>query len=66
MVITTVPDLAREWHKSTDTLYALAAREDDPLPVRYLEGDRYGGVLVNEFESWLKRNTKLFNERSGR
>lgn len=64
--ITTVPDLAREWHKSTDTLYRLAAREEDPLPVRYLEGDRYGGVLVSEFESWLKRNTNLFNEKDSK
>ena len=63
MVMTTIPDLARQWHKSTDTLYALAAREDDPLPVRYLPGDRYGGVLVSEFESWLRRNTRLFKER---
>ena len=61
--MTTVPDLAREWHKSTDSLYALAARENDPLPVRYMDGDRYGGVLVGEFEAWLKRNTRLFNER---
>ena len=63
MVMTTVPDLAREWHKSTDTIYALAARENDPLPVRYMDGDRYGGVLVSEFEAWLRRNTRLFRER---
>ena len=63
MVMTTIPDLARQWHKSADTLYALAAREDDPLPVRYLPGDRYGGVLVSEFETWLRRNTRLFRER---
>ena len=63
MVITTVPELAREWHKSPDRLYELASRQDDPLPVRYLEGDRYGGLLVSEFEEWLKRNTKLFDER---
>ena len=62
-VMTTIPDLAKEWHKGTDTLYALASRDHDPLPVRYLDGDRYGGVLVSEFESWLKRNSKLFSER---
>jgi len=65
-IITTVPDLAREWHKSADLIYKLAAKEDDPLPIRYLEGDRYGGVLVSEFEGWLKRNTKLYKERGSR
>ena len=63
-VITTVPDLAKQWHKRPKALYDLALREDDPLPVRYLPGDRYGGVLVSEFEEWLRRNSVLANERS--
>jgi len=62
-IITTIPDLAKQWHKKPQTLYALAKRESDPLPIRYLDGDRYGGVLVSEFEEWLRRNTKLLNER---
>lgn len=62
-VWTTVPDLAREGHKSADRLYELARREDDPLPLRYIDGDRYGVVLVDEFSAWVKRNGKLMNER---
>lgn len=63
LVMTNVPSLAREWHKSKDSLYELAKREEDPLPVRFLEGDRYGAILVSEFDEWFKRNGALMNER---
>lgn len=63
-VWTTVPDLARDGHKSADRLYELARRAHDPLPLRYLDGDRYGVVLVSELEEWVKRNGKFLNERN--
>ena len=64
MVWTTIPELARDGHIGKDRLYELAKREHDPLPLRYIDGDaRYGQVLVSEFESWLKRNSELANER---
>lgn len=62
-VVITVPDLAGQMHKSTDKLYAWAQREEDPLPLRYVDGERYGVILVSEFEWWLKRNGRLMNER---
>ena len=63
-ILTTVPELAKEGHKSADRLYELARREEDPLPVRYMDGDRYGVILVDEFAAWLKRNGRLYNERT--
>lgn len=47
-----------------DTLYALAAREDDPLPLRSIKGMRNGFLIVPEFDEWLKRNTELYKGRS--
>ena len=58
-----MPELAEQGHKSPDKLYEWAKREEDPLPVRYIEGERYGTVLVSEFEDWMKRNGRLFNEK---
>ena len=64
MVWTTIAELAREGHVSKDRLYELARREDDPLPLRYLDGGgRYGQVLVSEFDEWVRRNGALYNER---
>ena len=65
MFWTTVPDLARDGHMSPDRLYALAARDVDPLPLRYLEGARYGQILVSELEEWVKRNGELYSKRRG-
>jgi hypothetical protein len=62
-VWTTVPDLAREGHVSADRLYELARRDSDPLPLRFIGGARYGQVLVSEFDSWVRRNGALYNER---
>lgn len=63
MFWTTVPDLAREGHLSADTLYELAKREDDPFPLRYLPGCRYGQVSVSEAEEWFRRNGTLMRDR---
>ncbi len=62
-VVITVPELAKEMHKDAAKLYEWAARKVDPMPVRYVDGERYGSVLVSEFESWFKRNTALYSER---
>jgi len=64
MLCISVPALAKDWHKNPDRIYELASREKDPLPIRYLPGDRYGTILVSEFETWLMRNTVLFNEKA--
>ncbi|HAM14579.1 MAG TPA: hypothetical protein DCP91_01670 [Eggerthellaceae bacterium] len=63
-VMITVPALADQMHKSTEQLYGWAKRTHDPLPLRYVEGERYGSVMVAEFEEWFVRNGKLMNERS--
>lgn len=63
MFWTTVPDMAKEGHMSPDRLYELANRKDDPFPLRYLDGDRYGRVLVSEADEWFRRNGRLANER---
>lgn len=63
MVWTTIPALAREGHVGVDRLYELAAREVDPLPLRFVDGARYGQVLVSEFEAWVKRNSVTYAER---
>lgn len=64
MLCISVPALAKEWHKDPSRIYELAARDDDPLPVRYLPDDRYGTILVSEFEAWMMRNTVLLKERA--
>lgn len=63
MFWTTVPDLAKDGHISADKLYELAKREHDPFPVRYLDGARYGQVLISEADEWVRRNGTLMNER---
>ena len=55
-------DISQE-NKDAAKLYEWAAREVDPMPVRYVDGERYGSVLVSEFEAWFKRNTGLYSER---
>lgn len=62
-VMITVPELAKQMHKDTVRLYEWAKRSTDPLPVRYVDGERYGAVSVIEFDEWWRRNGLLFNER---
>ena len=64
MLWTTVPDLAKEGHISTEKLYELSRRKHDPFPVRYIDGSRYGQVLISEADEWVRRNGVLMNERS--
>lgn len=63
-IVTTVPELAAQMHKDASKLYEWAKRPKDPLPLRYVDGERYGAVLVTEFEQWFRRNGLLFNEKS--
>lgn len=62
-VAITPTKLAKQLGKSVDKVYAWAKRENDPLPIRYVDGERYGSILVSEFESWFKRSGKLKGER---
>lgn len=59
----TVPQLAEEGHISPDTIYQLARREEDPLPLRYINGARYGQVLVSELTEWVQRNGILMRDK---
>lgn len=63
-VAITVPELAEQMGKSEVQLYSWAKRENDPLPLRYVSCERYGSVLVSEFEEWFKRNGVLMRDRS--
>lgn len=58
-------EAASEMGKGRDALYRLAKRKDDPLPLRYFPGDRYGFLIVGEFNEWLKRNTVIGGNYGG-
>ena len=64
-VMTTVTELAAQMHKDPAQLYRWAKREVDPMPVRYVDGERYGCLIVSEFTEWFARNSELMSERSG-
>ena len=52
-VMITVSELAEQMGKSVNTLYDLAKRDYDPLPLRYLAGEvKNGAILVSELEEW--------------
>lgn len=56
-------DIAEQMHMSRATVYELARRADDPLPLRTLDGfKRSSAALVSELEAWYLRNSKLFKE----
>ena len=64
-VMVTVGDLADQMHVKPSTLYELARRESDPMPLRTLHGfKRSSSMLVSEWESWFERNSDLFKEVS--
>lgn len=61
--MTTVADLARECRMDKHKFYEWARREDDPLPLRRFDGmKRSSVILVDEWNDWFKRNSKLFRE----
>ena len=59
-VAITVPELAEQTGKSKHVIYEWARRKDDPLPVSYIDGSRYGFVLVSEFEAWVARSRRAY------
>ena len=62
-VMVTVGDLADQMHMNKATLYDLARRNDDPLPLRTLDGlKRSSSMLVSDWEEWFIRNSSLFKE----
>lgn len=63
-VMVTVPDLAEQMGKAANTIYEWAAREIDPLPLRYEKGTRQNGcIAVDEFREWWSRNSVHYQER---
>lgn len=62
-VMVTVGDLAGQMHVKASTLYDLARREEDPLPLRTLDGfKRSSAMLYEEWREWFLRNSSLFKE----
>ena len=62
-VMVTVSQLAEEMGMKKSTLYELARRENDPLPLRTLHGHkRSSSMLVSSWEEWFVRNSELFKE----
>ena len=59
----TVGDLAEQMHVKPATLYELARRDVDPLPLRTLHGfRRSSSMLVSEWSEWFIRNSDEFKE----
>lgn len=63
-MLITVSRLCEETQMDKKTVFRLASRESDPLPLCYLKGTRkYGRVLTDEFEEWWLRNSVPYTER---
>ncbi len=63
-MLKTVDQICAESKWDKHTVYRLAARAEDPLPLRYLKGTRkYGRVVESEFEEWWLRNSVQYRER---
>lgn len=63
-VMVTVRDLAEQMGKDTHTLYEWASREEDPLPLYYVEGERKNGcIAVDEFMEWWRRHRTHYQDR---
>ena len=61
----TVTAMCEEMSMDKHTAYELAAREEDPLPLRYLKGNnRYGRILEDELKEWWLRNSVQYKERN--
>lgn len=59
----TLVALAQQLGTRYDHLLPYVRREEDPLPVRYLDGKRRGAfVFVPELEEWMGRNTTTYKE----
>lgn len=63
-VLLSTKEVASQLGTNPTTVQQYAAREEDPLPLRYIKGKRNGGfVVVGEFVEWLGRNTCLYRDR---
>ena len=63
-VLMSVNDVQRQTGWSKPRIYDFAARADDPLPLRYVDGTERGGVVVvAELMAWLDRNSSMYAER---
>lgn len=63
-VTMTVRDICEQARKGREQVYAWARRKHDPLPVYYIDGERYGQVLVSDYEAWVRRNGRLLDGRT--
>lgn len=62
-VMVNVSDLASQMHIDNHNFYEWARREEDPLPLRTINGmKRSSAMVVDEWVDWFKRNSKLFKE----
>lgn len=60
----TVPKMCEEMNMDLHTAYELARREEDPLPLRYLRGNKKNGrILEDELREWWLRNSVHYQER---
>lgn len=56
--------VAQQLGTNVSKVQEYARRTEDPLPLRYIKGKRNGGfVVVEEFVTWLERNTCPYSER---
>lgn len=63
-VLMSVNDVQRQTGWSKPRIYDFAARPDDPLPLRKVNGTERGFVVVvNDFLAWLDRNTTMYAEK---
>lgn len=60
----TTRKLAECWGTNLSTIHEYSRRAADPLPVRYIDGKKRGGiVIVDEASDWLRRNSTSYQER---
>lgn len=65
MAIYNVKRLAAETGWDIHTIYGYAGRDEDPLPLRYVEGRKRRGIIKEEsFWEWFDRNSVAYAERS--
>ena len=62
-VMVNVGDLASQMHIDKHNFYEWARRDDDPLPLRTMNGMKRSSVMVvDEWLDWFERNSKMFKE----
>ena len=62
-IMTTVSELAEQMHVDTHCFYEWARDEDDPLPLRVINGrKRSSQMVVSDWLEWFERNSKPFKE----